>query len=178
MALIVEDGTGMATADSYASLADASAYAAKQGLTFAITGDDEALAEQALRRATIWLDGAYRSRFGGLRKLRRDQALEWPRIGVVDNEGVAVSPDTVPPEIVKATIEAAVREKADPGSLNPDITTGKIKSSVSVGEVSVSYAVGSGSAQEQKPFVGVIAGILAPLLGSGMSVLSGEAYRG
>lgn len=177
MALVVEDGTGLATADSYVSLADASTYAIAKGLTFAITGGDQTTAEQALRRATTWIDAVYASQFSGVRKNRRSQALEWPRVGAVDRDYNYVANDAVPIEIVRATVEAAVREKATPGSLNPDITPGKVKRAFRVGEIAVEYAVGSGSVQEQQPVVTVINGILSRLLGGAGSPLSGGATR-
>lgn len=180
MTLVVENGTGLPNADSYVSLADANAYAASRGLTFPIAGADATLAEQALRRATVWLDAAYRGRFSGYRKNRRDQALEWPRTGALDAmcPPNPIDPDEVPVEIVQATIEAAVREKASPGVLSPDVTPGKIISEVAVeGAVSVKYAT-PGSVQDQRPVATVIDGILASLLGDRVSSLFGVAVRG
>jgi hypothetical protein len=180
MPLIVENGTGMANADSYVSLADANAYATSRGLTFPIAGADATLAEQALRRATVWLDAAYRGRFSGYRKNRRAQALEWPRTGALDAlcPPNPIDPDAVPIEIVQATIEAAVREKAAPGSLSPDVTPGKIISEVAVEvAVSVKYAT-PGGVQDQRPVSTVIDGILSPLLGERAANLFGRAERG
>lgn len=179
MALVVETGTGSSTSESYASLSAASAYAAARGLTFAIADDDEPLAEQALRRATAWLDATYRGRFPGWRKNRREQALEWPRESAYD----AMCPpnlladDAIPIEIVNATIEAAVREKANPGSLSPDVTPGRIMSEVSVeGAVSVKY-VAPGGIADQRPVSTVIDGILSTLLGNRASPIFGVAGR-
>lgn len=180
MALVVEDGTGKADADSYVSLADANAYAVAHGLTFPIAGADVTPAEQALRRATVWIDATYRGRFSGYRKNRRNQALEWPRVGAMDAlyPPNLIKPDVVPVEIVQATIEAAVREKAAPGALSPDITPGKIIGEVSVdGAVSVKYAA-PGGVQDQRPVATVIDGILASLLGDRASNLFGSTVRG
>lgn len=163
MALIVEDGTGKADADSYVSLSDAASYASSRGLTFVISGGDEAKAEAALRRATSWVDAEYGARFPGSRVNGRDQALQWPRNDAVDASGEEIASDAVPIEIVRATIEAAVREKASPGSLSPDVTPGKIKTRAKVGEIEVEYAA-SGSVTEQRPVLSVVDGILAPLL--------------
>jgi hypothetical protein len=167
MALTVEDGSGIAAADSYVSLADASTIATALGLTFAISGDDEALAEQALRRATLWLDSTYRSRFPGWRTHYRLQGLEWPRQGAYDQNVVPqyIAVDEIPTEIKKATVIAAVREKASAGSLSPDVTPGQIKKSVSVeGAVSVEYAIGTGGVTDQRPVVTMIDDVLASLL--------------
>jgi hypothetical protein len=175
VALVVEDGTGKADAESYVSVDDANAYATAHGLTF--PASPLAPAEQALRRATAFIDAHYRNRFPGQRKNGRGQALEWPRSYACDKDGNVIADDEIPVEIVNATIEAAVREMAVPGSLNPDVTPGKVKKSASVGDIAVEYAVGTGSAYEQRPVVGVIDGILSSLLGS-TSPYFASAVRG
>ena len=83
MTLIVEDGSGLSTSESYISVSDADARHTALGNT-AWTGAD-AVKESALRRATQYMTQAYRQRWKGTRLLR-EQALDWPRYGViVDN---------------------------------------------------------------------------------------------
>ncbi len=161
--LIVEDGSGLANAESYVSVSDCAAYATARDLAFATTPAEKA--EAALRRATAYIDNTYRTRFPGQRKKFRLQALEWPRVGVVDMNGFPVTSDEVPVEVVRATCEAAVRELASPGSLNPDVTPGKVKKRAKVGEIEVEYAVGAGGAASQQPISPVIDGVLAALIG-------------
>lgn len=75
MALVVEDGTGRADAESYAAVAFADAYHTSLGNEAwgnAITDEKEA----ALRRATQYLDARYT--FTG-NPLTTTQALAWPR---------------------------------------------------------------------------------------------------
>lgn len=74
MSLSVEDGTGLSTAESYVSVAECDTYATNNGLT-AWTGT-AAVKEVALRKATRYLDTAFRWR--GVRSTTT-QALEWPR---------------------------------------------------------------------------------------------------
>src|SRR5687768_9190680 len=119
MALIVEDGTGLSTAESYISVANADSYHSVRGNT-TWTGVDS-LKEAALRRATTYIDGRYGARFTGTRRLARDQALMWPRSDATDVEGWTIENDEVPVEIERATAEAALRELVDPGSLSPDV---------------------------------------------------------
>lgn len=177
MALIVEDGSGLANAESYVSVAGAEAYATARGLAFSASPADPA--EQALRRATQWLDAVFLASFPGQRTNGRSQALQWPRVGAHDSEGEAIASDEIPVEIVHATIEAAVRELKSPGSLSPDVTPGKIKKSAKVGDIAVEYAIGSGSAQEQRPIVSVIDDILGSLLSITRGpALFGKAVRG
>lgn len=173
MALVVEDGTGKADAESYASIASINAYATANGKTFPITGSDGpstaaavAAAEAAARRSTKWLDGTYRDRFPGSRKNGREQGLEWPRTGAVDADGNAISDEAIPKEIVEAQAEAAIRELARPGGLSPDVTAGRIKTRARVeGAVDVTYAEGFGVAG-QLPTVPEVDKILASLLGA------------
>lgn len=165
MALIVESGDGLPDAESYVSVSDAAIYAAAHGLPF-LVGSPESDAEAALRRATTWLDANYRQRFSGRRRNGRGQALEWPRVGASDAEDNEIADDEVPDEIVKACIEAAIRELATPGALSPDVTPNSVIASASVsGAVSVTYASGKG-VDGQRPVSTVIDDILGSLIGA------------
>lgn len=165
MALVVEDGSGLANADSYVSLDDALTIATSFGQSFAISGDDEALAEAALRRATLWIDAAYGVRFPGWKRRYRAQALQWPRQGAYDTNVIPqyIPEDEVPVEIKRATVIAAVREKASPGSLSPDITPGEITKRLKVGSYEEEY-FGAGGVADQRPVVSMVDDVLASLL--------------
>lgn len=157
MALIVENGSGIAGADSYVATADCAAYATARGLTF---GTD-ALGDAALRRATSYIDNTYRLRFPGYRTFRRAQVLEWPRTNAyytypepmgdapyfVDPRMLypfdLIGANTIPPEIVTATCEAAIREYAQPGVLLPDLERGGMITNLKAGSVEVRYAGGA-----------------------------------
>lgn len=82
MALIVEDGTGLATAESYVSVSDADAYHVSFGNTD-WAGYSTEQKEIALRRATVYIDSNYT--FAG-EKYRLAQRLEWPRYNYSENE--------------------------------------------------------------------------------------------
>src|SRR5687767_15226190 len=112
MAIIVEDGTGLSTAESYITVAYADTYHTDRGQT-TWTGTDAAK-EAALRRALAYLDGRYGPRFNGLRKLGRDQALMWPRVGASDSEGWLIDDTVIPAELKRAQAEAALRELEEP----------------------------------------------------------------
>lgn len=175
MTLIVEDGTGRAEAESYVSVADFKVYCDKRGLSYAGKSDD--LIEQALRRATQWVDATYGDRFCGVR-VHVAQALVLPQAGLVDRQGYYIASDAVPRQVVSATAEAGFRELQSPQSLSPDVTPGKVKKRVRVeGAVEVEYAVGAADAAGQAPVISVVNGILAPLFRA-TSVLSGRAVRG
>jgi len=120
MALVVEDGTIVADADSYVALADATAYHAALGNS-GWTGTDE-VKEQALRKATMFVDNRYGARFKGTR-VEKTQSLAWPRSDVADVDGFDVDDDEIPAALKKAVMEAALRV-VQGTDLSPDLERG------------------------------------------------------
>jgi hypothetical protein len=114
-ALVVEDGSGLTSGNSYLSISGANDYHAAHGNDgwAAATSGDRA---QALVDATEYVD--HRWRFVGQR-LASGQALSWPRLGAYDADGFLWE-DIVPFSIEKATAEYALR--AISGELAPDPT--------------------------------------------------------
>jgi len=108
---------GSATADSYASLAEATTYFTARGVT-AWTGTD-AVKEAALRVATAYLDNQYRGKWVGIR-YEEAQALAWPRVNgyrgyaggmiepLYDLDDFEIPYDAIPVQIRNATLEAAL----------------------------------------------------------------------
>lgn len=145
MALITENGTGMATAESYISVSDADTYFAGRGITLWATLL-EAEKEQALRRATDYLLQVYRLRWKGSR-VNGTQALDWPRSfverddyefaglnGTTQIGGRFYFPsDEVPVEVARACAEMAF--KAASGELAPDLARATVREKVDVIEV-------------------------------------------
>lgn len=165
MALTIETGSGAADGEAYISVASADEYFAKRGVT-AWDGTD-AVKEEALRRATTWLDATYAARWPGLRTNGRDQALMWPRVNATDAEGETIASDSIPVEIAHACAEAALRELASLGSLSPDESTAGdvIRTRVKAGPVEEETEYAPGSVQRGQPKLPVIDNILASLLG-------------
>ena len=157
MAIVVEDGTGKSTAESYISVADASTYHTARGNTAWAALTTDALREAALRKATDYMRQAYRSRWQGYR-VNEDQALDWPRYDV-EVEGYAVDSDIVPTEVKNACAELAL--KASSADLNPDLTQGVL--SEQVGSISVTYDKNS----PQRTRYAAIDAMLAPYLKAG-----------
>jgi hypothetical protein len=157
MALIVEDGTGKADAESYISVADADTYfAARANATWAalLTAAKEA----ALRAATDYMLGAYAGRWAGVR-VSSTQALDWPRSLVVMRDAPALTyyaDDAVPAAVARACADLAVRASA--GSLLAD--QGAQVTQETVGPISVSYAAGA----RQATRYAAVDNALAPLL--------------
>lgn len=131
MALIVEDGTGKADADSYVSLAAFKAYCDGRGYSYGTTSD--AVLEQKLRLATDYVDTIFR--YKGVR-LIASQAREFPRTSLIDFSGYEVT--GLPPRVVRATCELAFKGITE--DLYVDLDRGGRVTSESVGPISVSYA--------------------------------------
>jgi len=125
MAIVVEDGTGKETADSYISINTADTYHSNYGNT-SWASTSEANKEIALRKATRALDAMFGGRWKGTR-VRQDQALDWPRDGVVDRDGWEFDSDEVPAALEDATAIMALRSLTE--DVYPDLDNpGRIRS--------------------------------------------------
>jgi hypothetical protein len=155
--ITVEDGTGLPDANAYCDLAFADAYHADRG-NAAWTGDDAAKSA-ALIKATDYLR-RYSERWLGY-KTKPDQALDWPRVGVMlpidprfvgavetDRGVIIASPfvgiataelanDFVPDEVKMATAELALRAMAAP--LAPDQARGGKVKQKTIGPITTIY---------------------------------------
>lgn len=147
MSLIVEDGTGLATAQSYISVADAATYLAAKGDTTWAAATD-ASREAALVRATAYLDGAYGQRWPGSRSLST-QALDWPRSYAWDRDGYGLT--GVPQAVKNATCEAAVLELAEAGVLSKK-AEGGLKS-IKIGSIEKTWTGSSAPASMAYPAI-------------------------
>lgn len=121
MTITVEDGTGLADAETFISVADADTYHSRRGNTTwaSLTTDEK---EQALRRAADYMEQVYRMRWAGYRKTTT-QALSWPRYDVpLEDVGYGYAyydSDSVPQIVKNACAELAWRAAAE--ELAPDI---------------------------------------------------------
>lgn len=126
MSLIVEDGTGLSTAESYVSVAAADTRMTALGLTnWGTLSTTEK--EQALRRSTQHMLRAYRGRWKGTR-VTSTQALDWPRYIPDMVDGHPVLSSVVPTDIANACADLAL--KAAAGDLAPDLERAVIRKKV------------------------------------------------
>lgn len=145
---------------NYGSEAGLTAYAASVGATI-----PEGAVLPALVRASAYIDGRYGRRFVGTRAGGYAQALAWPRSGAVTREGFDIPANEIPPAVVNATYEAALREMAAPGSLSPDYVASSQITREKVGQLETEYADTSTLGVDAvRPFVTVIDEMLADLL--------------
>ena len=134
MALDVTIGT--ATSQSYASVAEADAYA--DTLTFrtawpatgTATGKEGALQQAARLLDTLTWKG---------KKVSAAQALDWPRYGVTDADGYTVDSTTIPAKIKAAQCELAIRLMAADRGAQDALQATRVK----VGAIEAEYAPGA-----------------------------------
>ena len=133
MTIILEDGTGLSTAETLTSVAEADTYHRNRGAAdWALLSTAEK--EQALRKANDYLRQAYRARWQGT-KVLSTQACDWPRANVVV-DGDFVSSTSVPTDVKNAVANLALR--ADTTTLNPDQTQKVLRERVDTLEVEYS----------------------------------------
>lgn len=175
MALVVEDGTGKANAESYISVADADTYHSARGNAAWAAIATDALKEEALRRATDYMLQKYRLRWYGER-VSTTQALDWPRNWVEYQDYAYITQngaqtiggylyypaDEVPEEVKRACAELAL--KAASATLYADQTQQKTR--VKVGPIETEYDKHS----SQSTRYVAIDGLLSPFLKSRSAV--------
>ena len=144
MALIVEDGTALANAESFCSVAFADTYLDARG--FALWAPLATLVkESALRRASDYMEQAYRERWAGYRTTGT-QSLSWPRTLVPQKDapgGYRAWPFYYATNIVPTLVQnacASLAYRATTATLAPDL--GRMTTREKVDVIEVSYAGG------------------------------------
>jgi hypothetical protein len=141
MAIIVEDGTGKANAESYATVAFADQYHSDRG-NAAWAALTVAVKEAALRNATGYMLQNYRPRWQSFR-VTAAQALDWPRAWVrmpdapygYGSFAAFVANNVVPNEVQWACVELALI--ASTADLNPTLSQATLEEKVA--EIAVKY---------------------------------------
>ena len=168
MALTVEDGSGVAGADTYASVIYTQAYAAKRGLSLPTgTGADAAI-EILLTKALDWIE-AERDALQGY-KVAEDQALQYPREDVYI-DGNLVASNAIPKEVPMLQAQLACDEYATPGVLQPNSDGREIIRERIEGAIETVWAQ-SGDSNPQ-PQLTKAKALLAPLLRKGCITVRG-----
>lgn len=172
MSLIVEDGTGKADAESFISVADATTYLTSRGNTTWAALASDAIREQCLRRATDYMEQAYRNRWAGYR-VSSTQSLSWPRAWVpmedVDYIATYYPNDEVPMLVANACAELALR--ASTSTLLSDQSQGVITETV--GPLSVTYDKYSSQSPRYVP----VDAMLSPMFLNGGSSIQMKVVR-
>ena len=155
MALVVEDGSIVAGANSYVTAAELNAYVAARG---AFLSGDNGSAEQVLLQAMDYVESLT---FIGFKKTE-GQALQWPRTGVVI-DGYAFPDSAIPKELKAGQIQVAISIDA---GVNPLSTLGRETKREKVDVIEVEY---SDSASETETLRAVNAAFDKIVVGGGTS---------
>ena len=157
MSLIVEDGSRVAGANTYASVATIDAYHSDRGNT-TWTGED-ATKEAAILRAMTYIDGLC---WRGI-KATQSQTLEWPRGYMEDRNGYSINSDVVPTVVVQALCEAALRELVDAGATMPDASRDDVLNSMEiVGAVKMAWSAAAPTRTDFPIIKTLLKGLIAP----------------
>jgi hypothetical protein len=133
MAIIVEDGSIVTGANSYATTAELSAFAAARNIT--LSGDYTT--EQLLIIAMDYIENlAYKGM-----KVRSDQPLQWPRVDVY-LDAYYFDSDAIPSQLKNGQMQVAL--SIDAGNSPQQIAPRKTIME-KVGDLAVQYAAGSSS---------------------------------
>jgi len=135
MSLITEDGTGLASAESYLSVSDADTYWSNRADTTWSAATDPAK-EAALRKATEYLDATFRW-IGVI--ATTTQALGWPRLAAYDHEDRQLD-NQVPKLVENAVAELAL--EALSAELLVTVSRNDRASRVKAGSVEVEFEPG------------------------------------
>jgi len=160
--IIVEDGTIVANATSYVSVADVESYISERALTTITTADIDELIIRSM-------DYIEELKFKGV-KGTKDQSLVWPRFGVIV-DGYLVDSDEIP-QLLKDAVSECVIAINDSKSPLADIERTKQSVGVGSGAVSVTYTPGG----NQNTIVFTLSNKLKKLLTGGSG--SFEVSRG
>lgn len=166
MALIVEDGSGLANAESYLSVVDATAHHLKMGSKEAWGAvGNEATKEALLRQGANYLRDRYLGQWLGEATVSA-QRLDWPRAGATSRTGASIASNVVPEEVKAACAELAL--KAASTSLMPDAT--QTVKREKVGPIEVEYNEFSPSSPVFIAIDAMLAALLKPGFASGINM--------
>jgi hypothetical protein len=166
MAFVVEDGTGLPDANSYADVDFADEYFVERGYV-AWTGGTE-LKKTWLVQATDYIEQVFAWRFAGSQMFPGVQGLAYPRKDVVLRDGTRMLDGVMPVTLLRATCQYALRAKTGP--LMPDPLVDKtgflvVTTRKKVGPIEKEFQVMGSSGQpiliRSYPFAD---GLLSPLL--------------
>lgn len=124
---------------------------------------DDAAANAVLReRGSVYVDGAYETRFPGYPTDGAAQERSWPRTDATDRYGNAVS--GIPDRVVNASYQAAWLDANNPGVLSRTFTPGTEKVLTKVDKIEWKVVGSETGRSAYVPISTVIEGLLAPLL--------------
>lgn len=160
MTITVEDGSNVANANSYVSVADAREYAAARGATLS---DDDSVVEQQLITAMDFIE-AHRANFQGT-KTSPTQTLQWPREDVF-LDFVILPTNFIPKELIGAQCSLVI---AISNGVNiAPVEQGPYITSEAVGTIKTTYS--EKIVSNNIPFIPTVYNLLTPLFNSASKI--------
>lgn len=145
MSFVVEDGTGLATANSFLSVADADLYHADRRSADTWDALTTAQKQAFLIEATTWINSL---NWESGQPIGDTQALFFPAFGAYDRNDYMIDSDIVPPQVEHATAELAHRIRGAEVEADQERQKNKVK----VGSMAVEYDAYA-ALEKQYPFV-------------------------
>ena len=169
MSLVIEDGSGLSTATSYVTVAEARAYALARGVTLAAAGDTgDATIEVWLIKAEDYLEtlnagwSGFRTWPPVLGQQDHEQRLSWPRSGAI-MFGYGINNNVIPQQVKDAQCQLCI-EQYNGINIMPSGTGAAIKRQ-KVDVLETEYATAYTSAPQ--PNMPKVDALLKPLLTAG-----------
>lgn len=153
MPLVIEDGTGIAGANSYVTLAEYRAYGEARGIV--VSADDD-VATQQLIKGVDWLE-AQSARYKG-QKTYATQDLQFPRDGV-DVYGTFIGNNVIPKNVKAAQMQLGI-EISQGVDLFPT-RTGAFLKRKKIGPIEREWSETIG---DRGPLMPAVEALLSPLL--------------
>jgi len=155
VALIHEDGTGKADAESLGSVEAADAYWATHGSPASWTDSTVPEKEAALRIGTDWV--ALRWQWRGA-ILVQEQALPFPRVGGIDDDGRLIPGDSVPLRVQAAVFVMANHHRVSPLTEAQDGGLDALK----VGPISLDFSSAAGAVTDYPEVRALVRSYIVP----------------
>lgn len=160
MALIVEDGTGVANANSYGTIGAARSYAVDRNITLSAT---DSVVSGQLVMGTDYLE-SFAQQFVGS-PTSPTQALSWPRQNVMANSDTPFPSNSIPIDLIHALFECVIAQ-FNGVELQPSVDHSGggfiIEEKVDVIDTKFSERIGTTSQPMLPKVLALLAGLLNP----------------
>ena len=168
--ITVEDGSGVANANSFVTIAEVRAYGEARGVT--LPAADDSLAVMVIK-ACDYLE-AQSSRYQG-EIANESQSLQWPRIDVYLNGSETEFPSNQIPKQLKAAQCAAVIAINEGVDIMPNYSASNFVTEETVGPITTKYA--DPTKVGIAPTLTAVEALLQPLFGSKLEGFSLRTLR-
>ena len=166
MALIIEDGTIVAGANSYVTVAELDSWATLYGIT--LNAADEAAKEVIILKGAAYVE-SFRAEFDG-NKVESTQPMQWPRENVTI-DGFDFPSNEIPQDLKNAQLQAAV--ETDAGA-DLQANQGQTVKREKVDVIEVEYMDGSSSSTSYEKINAYLDALLKSSASMGGSILFGQ----